>query len=41
MPCTMSFIHFYKEHWNELERGEGLLEAYISPQIIEKNNEKN
>ena len=37
LPCTMSFIYFNKENWEELKKGDGLLEAYISPKII---NEK-
>ena len=39
MPCTMSFIHFNKKNWGEIEKGEGLLEAYVSPSILEKNYE--
>tara|TARA_B100000902_G_C26863708_1_gene694245 strand:+ start:64 stop:582 length:519 start_codon:yes stop_codon:yes gene_type:complete len=41
MPCTMSFIYFNKKNWNELEKGDGLLEAYISPKILNEKNEKN
>lgn len=39
MPCTMSFIHFNKQYWDELEQGDGLLEAYMSPKILRENNE--
>ena len=41
MPCTMSFIHFNKEYWKDLKQGDGLLEAYISPKILNEKNEKN
>ena len=41
MPCTMSFIHFNKEYWKEIKQGDGLLEAYMSPKILNENNEKN
>ena len=39
MPCTMSFVHFNKKNWKELEQGGGLLEAYMSPKILNENNE--
>ena len=39
IPCTMTFIHFNKKHWKEIVQGEGLLEAYIAPNLLEKNNE--
>ena len=41
MPCTMSFIHFNKKYWKEIEQGDGLLEAYMSPKILKENNEEN
>ena len=39
MPCTMSFIYFNKENWEDLKKGDGLLEAYISPKILNEKNE--
>ena len=40
MPCTMAFIHFNKKYWKEIQQGDGLLEAYISPKILNDNHEE-
>ena len=41
LPCTISFIHCNKKYWKQIEKGDGLLEAYISPKIFNENNEEN
>ena len=40
LPCTISFIHFNKKYWKEIEQGDGLLEAYMSPKIMNDHHEK-
>ena len=40
LPCTISFIHFNKKYWKEIEKGDGLLEAYMSPKIMNDRHEE-
>lgn len=40
LPCTMSFIHCNKKYWKQIEKGDGLLEAYMSPKILKDNYEE-
>ena len=37
LPCTISFIHCNKKYWKQIEKGDGLLEAYMSPKILKDN----
>ena len=39
-PCTMSFIYFNNEKWNKLTEKEGILEGYLTPELINVKNEK-
>ena len=36
----MAFIHFNKKYWKEIKKGDGLLEAYMSPKILNDNHEE-
>ncbi len=40
-PCTMSFIYFNQDKWKKLNEKEGILEGYLTPEIISMKNEKN
>ena len=40
-PCTMSFIYFNNEKWNRLSEKQGILEGYLTPELIKVKNEKN
>jgi len=40
LPCTISFIHCNKKYWKQIEKGDGLLEAYMSPKILKDNYEE-
>ena len=39
-PCTMSFIYFNQDQWKRLNQKEGVLEGYLSPEIINMKNDK-
>ena len=40
LPCTISFIHCNKKYWKQIEKGDGLLEAYMSPKILKDHYEE-
>ena len=40
LPCTMAFIHVNKKYWGEIEKGDGILEAYMSPKIFYETEEE-
>ena len=39
MPCTIIYS-FNKKYWKEIEQGDGLLEAYMSPKILNDHHEE-
>ena len=40
-PCTMTFVYFNVNNWNSLNEKDGILEEYLTPEIINMKNEKN